>query len=147
MQRLLVQRLLVQRLMMQRLMMQRLVMLRLNRVMLVRLQGHVGGHWVQDVALTGVPHFERRAGRERVGVGLGNFRLGDLGCVDSDGQRCVDVWRWEERLVLRMEVDWMERGRGLAVCVIHQWVAFAEVPCGSVCMGKETGQLRQTLEF
>lgn len=60
------------------LLMQHLVLLLLDGVVRWALQGHVGGYWVLDVALTGVPCFEGGAGGERMGVGLGDFGLGDL---------------------------------------------------------------------
>lgn len=92
----------------------------------------MGAHRVLDVALAGVPRFECRAGGERVGVGFGDLGLGDLGGVDSDGQRGVDVGRWEEGLVLGVEVDWLESGRGLAVGVIYHWVTLVVVSRGCV---------------
>ncbi len=109
------------------LLVQRLVLLRLDGVVLLPLEAHVGGHRVLDVALAGVPRFEGRAGGERVGVGLGDLRLRDLGGVDGDGQWCMDVRRWEEGLVLGVEVDWLESGRGLAVGVIYHRVALVVV--------------------
>lgn len=62
-----------------------------------------------------------------MGVGLGDLRLGDLGGVDGDGERRVDVGRWKEGLVLRVEVDWLESGRGLAVGVVYHRVALVVV--------------------
>lgn len=47
---------------------------------------------VLDVALVGVPGFERRAGGEWMSVGLGDLGLGDLSRSDGNGQRCMDVW-------------------------------------------------------
>lgn len=120
------------------LLVQRLVLLLLDRVVLLPLKTHVGGHWVLDVALAGVPCFERRAGGERVGVGLGDLRLGDLGGIDGDGQWHVNVGWWEEGLVLGVEVDRLESGRGLAVGVIYHWVALVVVSCSRVWMMGET---------
>lgn len=115
------------------LLVQRLVLLLLLYVMvLLPLEAHVGAHRVLDVALAGVPRFERRAGGERVGVGFGDLGLGDLGGVDGDGQRGVDVGRREEGLVLGVEVDGLESGRGLAVGVIYHWVTLVVVSRGCV---------------
>lgn len=111
--------------------MQRLVMLRLDGVVLP-LQAHVGGHRVLDVALAGVPRLEGRAGGERVGVGLGDLGLGDLRGVDGDGQRCVNVRRREEGLVLGVEVDRLESGRRLAVGVIYHRVALVVISCRGI---------------
>lgn len=130
------------------LLVQRLVLLLLDGVVGRRqrpLQRHVGGGGVVDVALTGVPHFEGRAGGERVGVGLGDFGFGDLGGVDGYGQRSVDVRRREEGLVLRVEVDWLERGRGLAVGVVYHWVALVVVSCGCIWMMARAENRRQGL--
>lgn len=69
-----------------------------------------------------------------MGVGLGDLRLGDLGGVDGDGQRRVDVWRREEGLVLGMEVDWLESGRRLAMGVIYHRVTLVVVPGSRVWM-------------
>lgn len=80
-----------------------------------------------DVALTRVPGFEGRAGGERVRVGLGDLGFGDLGGVDGDGQRHVDVGRWEEGLVLGVKVDWLESWRGLAMGVVYHRVALVVV--------------------
>lgn len=75
-----------------------------------------------------------------MGVGFGDLGLGDLGGVDGDGEWRVDVrWR-EERLVLGVEVDWLESRRGLAVCVVYHWVALVVVSCSSVCMMGETDE-------
>lgn len=121
------------------LLVQRVVLrLLLDGVVLLPLEGHVGGHRVLDVALAGVPRFERRAGGERVGVGLGDFRLGDLGGVDCDGERRVDVGRREEGLVLGVEVDWLESGMGLAVGVVYHRVALVVVSRSRVWMTGET---------
>lgn len=109
-----------------------LLLLLLYVMVLLPLEAHVGAHRVLDVALAGVPHFERRAGGERVGVGFGDLGLGDLGGVDGDGQRGVDVRRWEEGLVLGVEVDGLESGRGLAVGVIYHWVTLVVVSRGCV---------------
>lgn len=125
------------------LLVQRLMLLLLDGVMLLPLEGHVGGRWVRDVALAGVPHFEGRARGEWVGVGLGDLRLGDLGGVDGDGKWRMDVRWWEEGLVLGMEVNWLESGRGLAVGVIYHWVALVVVSCSRVWMmggGRKTGE-------
>ena len=76
-----------------------------------------------------------------MGVGFGDLRLGDLGGVDGDGEWRVDVrWR-EERLVLGVEVDWLESRRGLAVCIVYHWVALVVVSCSSVCMMGETDEI------
>lgn len=96
-------------------------------MLLLPADAHVSGRRVLDVALARVPHFEGRAGSERVGVGLGNLRLWDLGGVDGDGQRCMDVRWWEEGLVLGVEVDRLESGRRLAVGVIYHRVALVVV--------------------
>lgn len=94
----------------------------------------MGGCWVLDVALAWVPRFEGRAGGERVGVGLGDFRLGDLGGIDGDGQWRMDVrWR-KEGFVLRVEVDWLESGWRLAVGIIYHWVALVVISCSRVWM-------------
>lgn len=119
------------------LLMQRLVMLRLDGVVL-HLQAHVGGHWVLDVALAGVPCLEGRAGGERVGVGLGDLGLGDLRGVDGDGQWRVNVRRREEGLVLGVEVDRLESGRRLAVGVIYHRVALVVISCRGVWRQKPT---------
>lgn len=113
---------------------QRLVLLLLDGVVLLPLEAHVGGCRMLDVTLTGVPRFEGRAGGQRVGVGFGDLGLGDLGGVDGDGQRCVDVRRREEGLVLGVEVDRLESRRRLAVGVIHHRVALVVVSCGCVWM-------------
>lgn len=73
-----------------------------------------------------------------MGVGLGDLGLGDLGGIDGDGQWCMDIRRWEEGLVFRVEVDRLESGRRLAVGVIYHWVALVVVSSCSVCMMKET---------
>lgn len=119
-------------LLVQRLVLLLLLLLQLYVMVLLPLEAHVGAHWVLDVALAGVPCFERRAGGERVGVGFGDLGLGDLGGVDGDGQRGVDVGRWEEGLVLGVEVDGLESGRGLAVGVIYHWVTLVVVSRGCV---------------
>lgn len=85
-----------------------------------------------DVTLTGVPGFEGRAGGERVGVGLGDLGLGDLGGVDGDGQWGVDIRGRQEGLALRVEVDWLESGRGLAVGVLQHRVTFVVVSSSCV---------------
>lgn len=121
--------LLVQRLV---LVLLQLLLLLLYVMVLLPLEAHVGAHRVLDVALAGVPRFERRAGGERVGVGFGDLGLGDLGGVDGDGQRGVDVGRREEGLVLGVEVDGLESGRGLAVGVIYHRVTLVVVSCGCV---------------
>lgn len=114
------------------LLVQRLVLLlRLHGVVLA-LQAQVGGHRVLDVALAGVPGLEGRAGGERVGVGLGDLGLGDLRGVDGDGQWRVDVRRWEEGLVLGVEVDRLESGRRLAVGVIYHGVALVVISCRGI---------------
>lgn len=107
-----------------------LLLLLLYVMVLLPLEAHVRAHRVLDVALAGVPRFERRAGSERVGVGFGDLGLGDLGGVDGDGQRGVDVRRREEGLVLGVEVDGLESGRGLAVGVIYHWVTLVVVSRG-----------------
>lgn len=94
----------------------------------------MGGCRVVDVALTGVPCFEGRAGGEWVGVGLGDFRLGDLGGIDGNGQWRMDVRRRKEGFILWVEVDRLESGRGLAVGVIYHWVALVVVSCSGVWM-------------
>lgn len=93
-----------------------------------------------DVALAGVPRLEGRAGGEWVGVGLGDLGLGDLRGVDGDGQRCVNVRRREEGLVLGVEVDRLEIGRRLAVGVIYHGVALVVISCRGIWreMGKQT---------
>lgn len=102
-------------------------------LLLDHLQAHVGGHGrVLHVTLAGVPDFERRAGRERVRVGLGDLGLGDLRGVDGDGQRGVDVGRRQEGLVLGVEVDGLEVGRRLAVRVVHHRVALVVISGGRV---------------
>jgi len=67
-----------------------------------------------------------------VGVGLGDLRLWDLGGVYGDGQGCVDVRRWQEGLVLGVEVDGLESRRRLAVGVIYHRVALVVVSCTCV---------------
>lgn len=109
------------------LLVQRLVVLLLDGMVLLRADTHVGGCWVRDVALAWVPGFEGRAGGERVCVGFGNLRFGHLGGVDGYGQRCMDIWRWEEGLVLGVEVDWLESWRRLAVGVIYHRIALVVV--------------------
>lgn len=79
-----------------------------------------------------------------MGVCLGDLGLGDLGGIDGDGQWCVDIWRREEGLVFRVEVDWLESGRRLAVGIIYHWVALVVVSCCGVCMMKETVEGRET---
>lgn len=120
------------------LMVQRLVMLLLDGVVVMmlllrRLKDHVrGGRPLGGVALAGVPRFEGRARRQRVGVGLGDLGLGDLGGVDGNGQRRVDVgWR-QEGFLLWVEVDWLESRRRLAVGVIHHRVALVVVSRGRI---------------
>lgn len=118
------------------LLVQRLVLLLLDGVMLLPPDADVRRRRVLNVALAGVPGFKGRAGRERVGVGLGDLGFGDLGGVDGDGQRCVDIGRWEEGFVLWMEVDGLESGWRLAVSVIYHWVALVVVSCTCVWMIK-----------
>lgn len=78
-----------------------------------------------------------------MGVGLGDFGLGDLGGVDGDGQRCMDVRRREEGFVLRVEVDRLESRWGLTVGVIYHWVALVVVSCSRVWM---TGKSKKSQE-
>lgn len=39
----------------------------------------------------------------------------------------MDIWWWEEGLVLGVEVDRLEGGRRLAVSVVYHWVALVVV--------------------
>lgn len=116
------------------LLMQWLVLL--DRVMLLPPNADVHRRRVLNVAFTGIPDFKGRARREWMGVGLGDLRFGDLGGVDGDGQRCMDIGRWEEGLVLWMEVDGLEGGRRLAMGIIYHWVTLVIVPCTCVWMMK-----------
>lgn len=84
-----------------------------------------------DLAFTGVPGFEGRAGGQWVGVGLRDLRLGNLGGIDGDGEGCMDVRRRQEGLVLWVEVDRLESGRRLTMGVIYHRVALVVVSgCG-----------------
>lgn len=76
-----------------------------------------------------------------MGVGLGDLRLRDLGSIDGDGQGRMDVRGRKEGFVLRVEVDWLESGRGLAVGIIYHWVALVVVSCSRVWM---TGEQSET---
>ena len=79
-------------------------------------------------------------------VGLGDLGLGDLrGVGQGKGQGRVDVrWR-EEGLVLGVEGDGLEGGRGLAVAIVHHGVALVVVPaqCGVWEGGMEGGRHRE----
>lgn len=114
------------------LLMQRLVLLQLHGVVLLALQAQMGGHRVLHVALAGVPGLEGRAGGEWVGVGLGDLGLGDLRGVDGDSQGRMDVRRWEEGLVLGVEVDRLESGWRLAVGVIYHGIALVVISCRGI---------------
>lgn len=108
--------------------------------MLLQCLPDVGGRWMLDMALTGVPDFEGRAGGKRVGVSLGDHGLGELGGGDSYGQWGVDVWRGQEGLVL-VKGDGLEGGgRGVMAGVVHHGVALVVVSCCRICCekGEET---------
>lgn len=80
-----------------------------------------------------------------MGVGLGDFVLGDLGRCNGDGQRSMDVWRRKEGFIFWVESNGLEGcRRGLAVCVIHHRVALGVViPCCSICREKGPGKNEQ----
>lgn len=43
-----------------------------------------------------------------MGVGLGDFVLGDLGRCNGDGQRSMDVWRRKEGFIFWVESNGLE---------------------------------------
>lgn len=115
-------------------------------VLLLPPEAHVCGRRVLDVAFARVPHFEGWARSERVGVGFGDLGLWDLGGIDGDGQRCVDVGRREEWLVLGVKVDWLKSWRRLAVGIIYHRVALVVVSYTCVwIMGKMGNRYRNWL--
>lgn len=81
-------------------------------------------------------------------VGFGDLGFWDLGGIDGDGQRCVDVGRWEERLVLGVEVDWLKSCGRLAVGIIYHRVALVVVSYTCVwIMGKMGNKYRNWLDI